>query len=189
LVDLAKTQGNFLSELERAMPTVAEAEEASLKRLVAIVQRTEEQTLIQQQAAEIAEVLDSAIIGAHLDLANPTRDSVKETLERVVKYRREQRLMIEAARTAREAKTKAILAAVSTLNAAVPSLAANQRTIANYLEVHHGLPPLGGVSIAEPISNVGALLERLKTIGQTLDTQFSRAKEVFEAAKKAAGEE
>lgn len=186
LVDLANTQSRFLAELERAMPSAMDAQDAALRRLVVILERAEEQALRDQRAIEIAGVLDSAIAGARLDMGNPTRDSILGALGKVVKYRQDQQRLLEAAREAREAKAKAILDAMATLSASVPPMAANQLTIANYLEAQHGLPPLGGVSINEPIGNVAELLGRLQAVGHTLDVQFARAKEIFDAAKKAA---
>ena len=184
LGELANTEARFLAELERTMPSAVDAQDAALKRLVAIADRAEEQALRDQWAAEIAGVTDAAIAGARVDLANPSRDAIRGALGQLVKYRQDRQRLLEAAREAREAKARAILDAMATLAASASAMAANQRAIAQYLEAQQGLLPLGGFSIHEPIENVPELLARLKAVGQTLDVQFARAKEIFDAAKK-----
>jgi hypothetical protein len=186
LAELAQRQADFLAELEWAMPAAVEAHELALRGVLAEAQRAEEQALANQQVEVLKGVIDAAIAGARLDLAQPTRDAVKATLERLVKYHQDQQGLVEAARAAREDKARAVREAISTLSASVPALVAHERTIANYLEAQGGLLPLGGASITEPIADVGDLIGRLKTMGRTMDEQFARAKEVFEAAKKAA---
>lgn len=189
LVDLSTSHERFLTELEGAMPAAAAAQEAALRTAAGIAQRQEDAALVAQRAAEVADALDAAIAGARLNLDRPTRDALRDALERMVAFRHQQRRAIEAVRAAREARLRAVLDALGVLGAAVPPMVAHQRTLTNYLEAHRGLPPLGGVSIAEPIGDVGELIKRLKAIGEALDDQFARAREIFEAAKAAAGEE
>lgn len=186
LAELAKRQAEFLTELERAMPPAVDAHELALRGVVAEAQRAEEQALASQQVEVIKGVIDAAIAGAHLELQRPTREAVKATLERLVKYHQDQQAVVEAARAARETKARAVIGAVSTLGASVPALVAHERTIANYLEAQRGILAVGGISITEPITDVSDLIGRLKGVGRTLDEQFARAKEVFEAAKKTA---
>jgi len=186
LSQVAATQSQYLLELERTMPAVVSAHDLALRGVLARAQEAEEQALAGEQAESIAEVIDSAVGGAHLNLQNPTRDAVRETLERLMKYHRDQLALSHAARMAREAKARAVVDGVSRLNAALPALVAHQQTITTYLQAGRGLLPLGGVSIAERPENIEEVLARLKAIGRTLDEQFARAQEIFEAARKAA---
>ena len=186
LSTLATTQTQYLHELQRTMPEVVTAHDIALRGVLTRAQEAEEQALAGKQAESIAEAIDAAVGGAHLNLQNPTRDAVRDTLERLMKYHREQLALSQAARTAREAKAKAVVEAVSRLNASLPALVAHQQTITTYIQGGRGLLPLGGVSIAERPENIEDAIARLKAIGRTLDEQFARAQEIFEAARKAA---
>jgi hypothetical protein len=76
--------------------------------------------------------------------------------------------------------------AVSRLNGALPALVSHERTIADSLEAQRGLLPVGGVSIAQPPQDVRALIESLTGIGRTLQEQYARAREIYEAGGDAA---
>jgi hypothetical protein len=186
LTALARMQGQYLGELQRAMPAVVDAHEAALKGVLARAQEAEEQALAGEQTEVIASVIDDAISAAGLNVEQPTRDALHEALERLMKYHRDRLGLTEAARTAREIKARAVIDALSRLNATLPALTSHQQTIAGYLEATRGLPPLGGVSTAQRPQNVEELVERLKAIGRTLEEQFARAHDIYEAARKAA---
>lgn len=186
LSTLAATQSQYLLELERAMPAIVTAHDLALRGVLTRAQEAEEQALAGEQAEAIAETIDAAASGAHLDLQNPTRDAVHQALERLMKHHHDRLALSQAARAAREAKARAVVDAVGRLNAALPALVAHQQTITNYVQASRGLPPIGGVSIAERPENVDDVLARLKAIGRTLEEQFARAQEIFEAARKAA---
>ena len=186
LSTLAATQSEYLLELQRAMPAAVSAHDLALRGVLARAQEAEEQALAGEEAESIAAVIDSAVSDAHLNLQNPTRDTVRETLERLMRYRHDRLALIQAARAAREAKAKAVVDAVGRLNAALPALVAHQQTITNYVQAGRGLLPLGGVSIAERPENIEDVMARLKAIGGTLEEQFARAQQIYESAKKAA---
>ncbi len=188
LTNLAKTQVQYLTALQRAMPAVAEAQDAALRGVLARAQVAEEQALAGEQEEVISGVIEDAIRDAHLDVDRPTRDAVHGALDRLIKYRRDQIALIEAARAAREIRAKALTDAVSQLNRALPALVSHERTIADYLEAERGQIPLAGVSITQPPQDVRELIGNLNVIGATLQEQFARAQEIYDAAKRAAVE-
>ena len=186
LTNLARTQVQYFTALQRAMPAVVDAHEVALAGVLARAQEAEEQALAGEQEEVIAGVIEDAIRDARLDVERPTRDAVHGALDRLIKYRRDQFALIEAARAAREIKAKALMDAVSRLNEALPALVSHERTIADYLEAQRGLLPVGGVSITQPPQDVRALIENLTGIGRTLQEQYARAREIYEAARNAA---
>ena len=188
LTNLARTEVQYFTALQRAMPSVVDAHEVALKGVLAEAQEAEEQAIAGEQAEVISGVIEDAIRDARLDVDRPTRDAVHDTLDRLIKSRRDQSALIEAARSAREGKAKALMDAISQLNKALPALVSHVRTIADYLEAQRGLLPVGGVSITQSPQDVRTVVENLKVIGRTLDEQFTRAQEIYDAAKKAAVE-
>ena len=186
LTALATTEAQYLVELQRAMPAAVEAHEMALQGVLARAQEAEDQALADEQAEVIGGVIDDAIRNARLNLQAPTRDAVHDTLERLAKHHRDQLALSDAARAARQVKAKAVRDALARLNAALPALVAHQQTLAQYLEAHRGMPPIGGVPLAERPQNIDDVVERLKATGRTLEEQFARAHAIFEAAKKAA---
>lgn len=183
---LAATEAQYLVELQRAMPAVVDAHDLALQGVIARAQEAEDQVRADEQAEAIAGVVDDAVRGASLNLQAPSRDAVHEALERLMKYHGDQLALTEAARAARQGKAKAVGEALARLGATLPTLVTHQQMIANYLEAQGGLPPIGGVSLAERPQNVEEIIERLKAIGRNLDVQFARSREIYEAAKKAA---
>ncbi len=186
LSTLAATQSQYLLELQRATPALVGAHDIALRGVLTRAQEAEDQALAGQQAESLAEVIDTAAGGANLNLQRPTREAVHQTLDRLMKYQQDQLALIQAARTAREAKTKAVVDAVGRLNAALPALVAHQQTITNYVQAGRGLLPLGGVSVVERPENIDEVIARLRTIGRTLEEQFARAQQTYESARKAA---
>ncbi len=102
LTNLVKTQVQYFTALQRAMPAVVDAHEVALRGVLARAQEAEEQALAGEQEEVIAGVIEDAIRDARLDVERPTREAVHGALDRLIKYRRDQFTLIEAARTARE---------------------------------------------------------------------------------------
>jgi len=188
LTALAKAESNYLDSLQRTMPALVMAHEVALRGFLTQAQTAEEEAQGGDQAEALKGVLDDAMRAAALNLAQPTRDSIRDTLRQLMKYDRDQAALMQAAQDTRQVKAAAVMKALSDLNAAVPALAADQRAIENYLEASHGLLPLGGVSLTEMPSSFDDLLARLKAINGVLEEQFGRANSIFEAARKAVAE-
>jgi hypothetical protein len=188
LTALAKAETDYLDSLQRTMPTLVTAHEVALKGFLTQAQTAEEEAQGDDQAEALKGVLDDAMRAAALNPAQPTRDSIRDTLRQLMKYDRDQAVLMQAAQDARRVKSAAVLKALTDLSAAVPALAADQRAIENYLEASHGLLSFGGVSVTEMPSNFDDLLARLKAVNGVLEEQFGRANSIFEAARKAVAE-
>lgn len=183
---LANTQAAYFTELQRTMPAAIDVHEVVLRTALGKAQQAQEQEIAAAQAQALKGVIDQAIAGAGLNVSAPTWDGVHGALARLMKYQEDQLVLVEAARAARDAKAKAVLDALQALSASVPALVAHQNAIADYLEAQGRLIPLGGVSVTERPQDVAELIERLKTMSRNLEDQFTRAQQIYDAAKKAA---
>ena len=186
LRELARTEQTYFVELQRALPGVIDVHELALETMLTKAQQAEDAAAAAEQAQALKGVIDNAIGSANLNLTAPTWEGFHGALTRLMKYEEDQLALTDAALAARDAKAAAILAAFGKLSLAVPALVDHQNVLVNYLEHERRLLPIGGVSITERPRGIGDLVDRLKQIGGTLDTQFDRARQIFETAKKAA---